>query len=64
MSDSLWGDRFSGHDVMYVHRRVTSWMFIATRSGNLDDVTRHVLTFLSQNACHIGRGARAECDEQ
>jgi len=64
MGDGLRGDRFAGDDVMDVHRRVTSWMFIATCSGNLDDVTRHVLTFLGEDAGDVCGGTRAECDEQ
>jgi hypothetical protein len=39
-------------------------MFIATRSGNLDYVTRHVLPLLCENSGDVRRSARAECDEQ
>ena len=64
MRDGLRGDRSAGDDVMNVHRRVTPGIVIATGSGNLDHVTRHVLAFLSEDARDVRRGARAERDEQ
>src|SRR5215213_146759 len=62
--DGCRGDRLARDDVMHIHRSVTAWIFIATRSGNLDDVTRDVLSFLSEDAGHVSCSACAQCNEQ
>ena len=57
-------DRFAGEDVMHVHRRETPWIIIATHSGNFNDVARHVLPLLLENARHVGCGTRSERDQK
>ena len=64
MRDCFRRDRFAGEDVMYGHRRETSWIFIAALAGNFNDIARHVLSLLFENAGDVGRGTRAERDEK
>lgn len=49
---------------MYGHRREAPWIVIATLSGNFDDVARHMLSLLLENARHVGCSTRAERDEK
>lgn len=64
MGHSFRRKRSAGQNVMDVHRRETSRMLIATHTRNLDDVVRHLLSFLRENARHVCRSARAECNEE
>ena len=57
-------DRFAGQYVVHVHRRETPWIIIATHSGNFNDVARHVLPLLLENARHVGCGTRSERDQK
>lgn len=49
---------------MDFHRRVMSRVFIATLSGDFNDIADHVLSLFSKNAGDICRRAGAECNEQ
>src|SRR5689334_3678379 len=57
-------NRSAGEDVMYVHRRETTWIIVATLSGNFNGVARHVLSLLFENARNVGRRTRAKRHEQ
>ena len=49
---------------MHVHRRKASRVIVATLAGDFDDVAADVLSFLFKNGGYVGRGTRAECDEE
>lgn len=48
---------------MDLHRGVASRIVCASLARDFDNVARHVLSLLREDAGDVGRGAGAECDE-